>query len=76
MGEILNSEKFKIYKSFQKHLWLDHKEILNQKYPRMKYIHYIHHLSEGQIECDKHLCDMILLLEMIRRSTSLRMMIH
>ena len=55
VGEMLNLEKFKIYIPFQKYLWLDHKVILNQKYLRIRYIHNIHLLSEGQIECVKHL---------------------
>ena len=41
--------------TIQKYLWLNYKKILNQKYPRMRYIHNTHLLSEGQIECIKHL---------------------
>ena len=55
VGGILNLEKFKIKKSIQKYLWLDHKEILNQKYLKMRYIHNICLLSEGQIEYVKHI---------------------
>ena len=76
MGGILNLQKFKIYKSIQKYLWLNHKKILNQKYPRIRYIHYTHLLSEGQIECVKHLWDIILSLRIIILSTSFRILIH
>ena len=60
---ILNLQKFRIYKPIQKYLWLNHKKILNQKYPRMRYIHNTHLLSKGQIECIKHLWDIILSLK-------------
>ena len=74
--EILNLRKFIIYKPIQKYQWLDHKKILNQKYPRMRYIHCTHLLFEVQIECVKHLYDIILSLRITILSTSFRMLIH